>query len=83
MDRETPRSNGSGPRRPLGRRKRGSHSDWDGEPLDEIGWRVAVRSRIETLDWAAAEADVAPFLEPGPAASLFGRTALERLLDSG
>jgi hypothetical protein len=55
-------------------------TDRDGPELDESGWRVAVRSRIEELDWAAAEADVAPFLEPGPAASLFGREALLRLL---
>lgn len=33
---------------------------WDGPELDESGWRSAVRNRIESLDWAAAEHHVAP-----------------------
>jgi len=53
---------------------------WDGPQLDERGWRLAARRRVEALDWAAAEGDVAPFLEPGPAVSLFGREALLQLL---
>lgn len=49
---------------------------WDGAELDEATWRPVVRRRVETLDWTAAANDVAPFLEPGPATDLFGRTAL-------
>lgn len=56
---------------------------WDGPEPGEATWRAVVRSRIETLDWDTAEADVAPFLEPGPAAELFGREALLDLLREG
>lgn len=55
---------------------------WDGSELDESGWRSAVRNRIASLDWAAAERDAAPFLGPGPATSLFGRDSLMQLLQS-
>jgi hypothetical protein len=53
---------------------------WEGPELDESTWRRAVRQRVETLDWAAAERDVTPFLEPGPAARQFGRETLLQLL---
>lgn len=54
---------------------------WDGPELDEATWRTVVRHRLESLDWAAAENDVAPFLEPGRATDLFGRAALLGLLE--
>lgn len=54
---------------------------WNGPPLDDSSWRRTVRARVESLDWAAAERDVAPFLEPGPASALFGRDALLALID--
>ena len=50
--------------------------------LTEASWRPAVRERVESLDWKAAEHDVAPFLETGSAAELFGRDALLTLLAS-
>lgn len=56
-------------------------SDWNGPELDEATWRQTVRQRVESLDWTAAEKDVAPFLEPGPSTELFGRAALLGLLD--
>lgn len=51
---------------------------WDAPPLEESTWRSVVRDRVASADWKAAERDVAPFLEPGPALTLFGR---ENLLD--
>jgi hypothetical protein len=56
---------------------------WEGRPLDEARWRPEVRSRVEQLDWDAAESDVAPFLEPGPATELFRRESLLKLLSPG
>ena len=53
---------------------------WKGAALDDVSWRSAVRDRIESLDWPAAERDVAPFLEPGPAVALFGRDSLLKAL---
>ena len=50
--------------------------------LTESNWRSVVRDRVESLDWKAAEHDVAAFLEPGPAADLFGREPLLELLGS-
>ena len=50
--------------------------------LTESSWRSVVRERVEALDWKAAEHDVAAFLEPGPAADLFGREPLLALLGS-
>ena len=49
-------------------------------PLEASTWRAIVRDRVASLDWAAAEGDVAPFLEPGPAVRLFGRESLLQLL---
>jgi hypothetical protein len=40
-----------------------------------------VRERIDALDWTAAQRDVTPFLEPGPAVSLFGKEGLLQVLD--
>ncbi len=53
---------------------------WEGPELDESDWRPTVRQCVEALDWAVVEQDVAPFLEPGPAASLFQRDNLVQLL---
>jgi hypothetical protein len=53
---------------------------WDGAELDATSWRPTVAARVRALDWTAAERDVSPFLEPGPAASLFGRDAVLSLL---
>jgi hypothetical protein len=53
---------------------------WDGPALDGTNWRREVRDRVALLDWTAAERDVAPFLEPGPATDLFGRETLLGLL---
>lgn len=55
-------------------------TEWEGPVLDDSNWRVIVRRRVATLDWDAAARDVAPFLEPGPAADLFGRESLLGLL---
>jgi predicted nucleotidyltransferase component of viral defense system len=53
---------------------------WTGRALEANTWRPAARARVETLDWTAAERDVAPFLEPGQAAALFSRERLLKLL---
>jgi predicted nucleotidyltransferase component of viral defense system len=53
---------------------------WTGAPVEESTWRSVAGDRVAGLDWAAAENDVAPFLEPGPAVSLFGRESLLELL---
>jgi hypothetical protein len=55
---------------------------WKGRALDAASWSATVRDRIEALDWSAAERDVAPFLEPGPAVALFGKESLLQVLDS-
>jgi hypothetical protein len=53
-----------------------------GPALDAVSWRQRVRDRIDALDWTTVERDVVPFLEPGPAVSLFGKTSLLQVLDS-
>jgi len=58
-------------------------TEWEGPEPEQATWREIVRNRVETLDWDAAAADVAPFLEPGPATDLFGRQALLDLLRDG
>ena len=58
------------------------HTGWKGRALDGASWSATVRDRIEALDWSAAERDVAPFLEPGPAVALFGKESLLQVLDS-
>lgn len=52
----------------------------EGPPLDAASWRTVVRDRVESLDWHAAARDIEPFLEPGPAVSLFGRENLLQLI---
>lgn len=54
---------------------------WDGPELDASTWRTVVRECVSTLDWEVAERDVAPFLEPGPAARAFERGALLQVLE--
>lgn len=53
---------------------------WKKRPLEEPTWRSVIRDRVESLDWQAAERDVAPFLEPAPGRTLFGREHLVGLL---
>lgn len=53
---------------------------WTGPRFDESTWRSAIRDRVASLDWQAAERDVAPFLESGPGRTLFGRDHLLGLL---
>lgn len=48
--------------------------------LDASNWRSAVRERVAAIDWNAAQRDVEPFLEPGPATELFGRESLLQVL---
>ncbi len=57
-----------------------SQTGWAGPSVDAASWRTIVRDRVASLDWTAAERDVAPFLEPGPETALFGREALLKLL---
>jgi hypothetical protein len=57
-----------------------SQTGWRRLPLEESTWRQVVRDRVAAVDWRAAERDVVPFLEPGPAVALFGRENLLQLL---
>ena len=58
-----------------------SQTGWQGSALQELTWRPLVRERVEAMDWDAAERDVAPFLEPGPAVALFGKANLLKMLE--
>lgn len=53
---------------------------WEQPLLEKSDWRRVVRSRLETLDWKAAERDVSPFLEAGPEGALFTRENVIKLL---
>lgn len=53
---------------------------WEGSLLEEETWKPLIRDHVATLDWRAAEQDVAPFLEPGPHVELFGRESTLALL---
>lgn len=55
---------------------------WEGPPVDAGSWRTIIRRRIESLDWSAVERDVRPFLEPGPAVTLFARENLLKMIAS-
>ncbi len=46
-------------------------TEWEGPALSASNWRGIVSTRLRTLDWVAAQRDVAPFLEPGPESTLF------------
>lgn len=54
---------------------------WSGPIVDQATWKPVARERVASIDWDAAEKDVAPFLEPGPATKLFSRDILLNLLD--
>ncbi|MGD2123413.1 MAG: nucleotidyl transferase AbiEii/AbiGii toxin family protein, partial [Gemmatimonadota bacterium] len=54
---------------------------WEAPFLDQRSWRPATCKKVESIDWQAAERDVAPFLEPGPATALFGKENLLKLLE--
>jgi len=58
-----------------------AQTGWLGPVLDQASWMHATLERVASIDWDAAERDVAPFLEPGPATELFGRDNLLKLLD--
>jgi hypothetical protein len=53
---------------------------WSGPTVDQATWKPVTRERVASIDWEAAERDVGPFLEPGPATALFGRDNLLKLL---
>jgi len=53
---------------------------WDGPHLTEANWRKHLRSRIESLDWEKARADVKPFLEREQDLDLVKKEALVGLL---
>jgi hypothetical protein len=57
-----------------------TQTGWAGPTLDGSAWRSVVRDRVAAIDWRAAQSDVGPFLEPGPAADLFGRESLLQVL---
>jgi hypothetical protein len=52
----------------------------DVEPLTQITWRKAVRTRLEALDWKRVVSDVRPFLEAPGELDLLSRENLVRLL---
>lgn len=54
---------------------------WEGPVLEDVTWRPVVGERVEAMDWEAAERDVSPFLEAGPATALFGRENLLKMLE--
>lgn len=54
---------------------------WGGASLEDLTWKPVLRERLEAMDWDAAERDVAPFLEPGPATALFGKENLLKMLE--
>jgi hypothetical protein len=54
---------------------------WEGSVLEDVTWKPVLRERVESMDWDAAERDVAPFLEPGPATALFRKENLLKMLD--
>ena len=58
-----------------------SQRRWSGPVLDQVSWKPLTLERVSSIDWDAAERDVAPFLEPGPATELFGRENLLKLLE--
>lgn len=53
---------------------------WSGPRLTEANWRKQLRSRLESLDWEKARADVKPFLERPQDLDLVNKDALISLL---
>lgn len=55
---------------------------WEGPPIDGGSWIPAIHDRVASLDWKAAERDVLPFLEPGPATGAFSRVNLLNVIEA-
>lgn len=55
-------------------------TQWAGKVLTPHSWRQAVRTRIETLDWAAVTSDVRPFVEKTDDIELLSRDNLTKVL---
>lgn len=54
---------------------------WGGPVLEDLTWKPVLGERVKAVDWDAAERDVSPFLEPGPATALFGKENLLKMLE--
>jgi hypothetical protein len=62
-------------------RRSQEQTGWQGPALGaDSSWRSVVHDRVASLDWTAIERDVEPFLEPGPAVTLFTRENLLKLI---
>jgi hypothetical protein len=57
-----------------------AQTNWAGPVLTDASWRPEVRRHLAALDWAAARADVRPFLEHERDLQLVSPEALEQLL---
>jgi len=57
-----------------------AQTNWTGPTLTDANWRPEVRRHFATLDWAAARADVRPFLEHERDLQLVSPDVLEQLL---
>jgi hypothetical protein len=57
-----------------------AQTGWDGPRLLEANWRKQPKSRIKSLDWEKARADVKPFLERDRNLDLVKKEVLVRLL---
>lgn len=57
-------------------------TDWHGPPMEPTSWVEAIHDRVASLDWKAAERDVRPFLEPGPATDAFNRENLLNVIEA-
>jgi hypothetical protein len=53
---------------------------WPGPVISSTNWRQQIRRRLTALDWAAAQADVRPFLEHEHDVELVTPDALAQLL---
>ena len=60
-----------------------AQTNWAGPVMTDANWRPEVRGRLATLNWAAARADVRPFLEHERDLQLVSPEALEQLLGPG
>ncbi len=58
-----------------------TQTGWAAALLEDLTWKPVLRERVKAMDWDAAERDVAPFLEPGPATALFGKENLLKMLE--
>lgn len=59
-----------------------AQTGWEGPIMTPDNWRQQVRHRLDALDWAAAQADVRPFLEHEHDMLLVTRDALDQLLEN-